>query len=460
MEPLRILLILPEFPPHFGGMQTHAIYLSDYLSLHGHSIEVLTYQSADPDIVRQAEEHDAKCAFPVQRVLSRIGFWSNISKIIIRADSFRPDIIYASNVYYGLVREYLDVPVICRSVGNDLLRPWIAYPFRFGSALLSHPGLESKIHEWVEMVDVPDWVDNIFRSRRSFLLHESVKKISHIFANSHFTADVLDQMGVDSSRVRVLTGGVDTSRFGRRNSSVKAIRKRLNLPDDGLLIMTACRLVPKKGLDFLLMAFSSLVTMMKKAYLVIVGDGKERKKCERIACSLGISERLIFTGRVPHGMIHEYYWGCDIFVLASRTCYNHITGTKDVETMGRVLCEANASGIPVVASNSGGIPSVITDEVNGLLFEEDDLEDFLRQMLRLQKDSSLCDSLIRNGRRRAREQFDWSILLDEHETAFQKMGRGPAKVTLGITKEKQMKKTYKEVYTSLAGRSLHFDHDP
>lgn len=89
--------------------------------------------------------------------------------------------------------------------------------------------------------------------------------------------------------------------------------------------------------------------------------------------------------------------------------------------MGRVLCEANASGIPVVASNSGGIPSVITNEVNGLLFAEDNMADFLKQMLRLQEDTALRESLIRNGQKRAGEEFDWSILLGEHEAAFREM---------------------------------------
>lgn len=138
-----MLLILPEFPPHFGGMQTHAIYLSNYLAQHGHTIEIVTYQCADPELCNQGQAYDSMCSFPVHRVLSRIGFWSNIGKIVIRARSFKPDIIYASNVYYGMVREFLQEPVICRSVGNDLLRPWIAYPFRFGSSLVSHPRFES-----------------------------------------------------------------------------------------------------------------------------------------------------------------------------------------------------------------------------------------------------------------------------------------------------------------------------
>jgi glycosyltransferase involved in cell wall biosynthesis len=91
---------------------------------------------------------------------------------------------------------------------------------------------------------------------------------------------------------------------------------------------------------------------------------------------------------------------------------------KDVETMGRVLCEANAAGIPVIASNSGGIPSVVTHEENGLLFEENNLGDFLKQVSRLHNNSYLTQHLVQNGLKRAKKQFDWSIVLRQHEKAI------------------------------------------
>jgi phosphatidyl-myo-inositol dimannoside synthase len=421
----RILLVLPEFPPHFGGMQTHAVYLSHYLARKGYHLEVLTYQPTNPENSRQARLYDAQCGFPIARSLSRIGFWHNIKIIAEQAYVFRPNVIYASNVYYGLIRQYLNIPIVCRSVGNDLLRPWIVYPFKFGSSLVSHPIFESKIYNWFNNIDYPEWIDSIFRNKRFQLVKHSIRKMSCIFANSRFTADVLRKMGAKSKNIQILSGGVDSNRFAKPQDDTSNLKMELGLPSDGFLIMTACRLVPKKGLEFLIRALAKIRAFIPDVRLVIVGDGKERHKCEDISNELGIANHTIFAGYVPHNQIHKYYWSCDLFVLASRTCTNHRAGTKDVETMGRVLCEANAAGIPVIASNSGGIPSVVTHEFNGLLFEEDHLQDFLRQVWRLRMDKSLGHFLVENGRRKARDQFDWSLILKEHERTLRAVGLKP-----------------------------------
>lgn len=419
-------MVLPEFPPHFGGMQTHAVYLSQYLANKGYRIEVLTYRATDPEDRSEAEAYDSQCGFPIHRTLSRLGFWYNIEMISTKAYSFRPNVLYASNVYYGMVRHNLNIPIICRSVGNDLLRPWIAYPFLYGSSIVSYSLFESKIYSIFKKLRHPEWVDSIFHHRRLMIVRESISNMSHIFANSQFTANILANMGAEAESIRILIGGVDSNRFTKPNIDNIRLRSELSLPSDGFLIMTACRLVPKKGLDFLLQAIRTIKSFIPNAYLVIVGDGKERRKCEDIAVALGIADCTIFTGYVPHHRIHKYYWSCDLFVLASRTCYNHRVGTRDVETMGRVLCEANAAGVPVIASRSGGIPSVVTHGFNGLLFEEGHRQDFLRQVWRLWMDKSLGQALVENGRRRAREQFDWSIILKEHEKTLRGVAEGNA----------------------------------
>ena len=86
--------------------------------------------------------------------------------------------------------------------------------------------------------------------------------------------------------------------------------------------------------------------------------------------------------------------------------------------MGRVLCEANAAGGPVIAARSGGIPSVVAHEENGLLFEPDDGESFVAQVQRVRADQALARSLVEEGRRVAFREFDWSIVLDAHERYF------------------------------------------
>jgi glycosyltransferase involved in cell wall biosynthesis len=116
--------------------------------------------------------------------------------------------------------------------------------------------------------------------------------------------------------------------------------------------------------------------------------------------------------------IHRYYWLSDLFVLASRIQIDRAAGIRDAETMGRVLCEANAARVPVIAARSGGIPSVINHEENGLLFTPDDEGDFLRQVQRIRSDPLLREELIQNGMQRVRQQFDWSVVMQAHLQYF------------------------------------------
>src|SRR5439155_25547287 len=95
----RILLVLPEFPPSIGGMQTHAEYLTVHLSAKGYKIEVATYKSTNRFISEDLRFYDDQLGFPVHRVLSRLGFWHNIEVIAGIARCFRPNIVYSSTVF-------------------------------------------------------------------------------------------------------------------------------------------------------------------------------------------------------------------------------------------------------------------------------------------------------------------------------------------------------------------------
>jgi phosphatidyl-myo-inositol dimannoside synthase len=94
------------------------------------------------------------------------------------------------------------------------------------------------------------------------------------------------------------------------------------------------------------------------------------------------------------------------------------TGLRDVETMGRVLCEANAAGLPVIGSETGGIPSVVTHGYNGLLFEPGNAEALAQQMLFLANTPRAAERLGANGLERARREFDWSVVLRRQADAL------------------------------------------
>ncbi|MFC1670399.1 glycosyltransferase family 4 protein [Spirochaetota bacterium] len=413
----RILLILTEFPPRIGGMQTHAIMLSKRLVEMGSTVTVFTYRPSGN--LDECRDVDSEFSFPVHRVLSRIVYFRNIELLLRGINDFDPHIIYSSTVFYGILEKLTGVPVICRSVGNDILRPWIAYPYKICSSLLSSAKIERPIYDFYKKMDKPERIEILLREKRLNLTVDSAKSATKILANSNFTRDLLLEAGVLPERIQLVVGGVDTSFFKRPPKFNKdECKNRLCLPPGRKILLTVCRLVDKKGLDFLISSFAAVNPAKKKWHLVIVGNGRRQKRLKRMAVDLNVSEYITFVGAVPYSVMPPYYWVSDIFVLASTVFKDPSTGLKDAETMGRVLCEANAAGLPVLATESGGIPSVITHGDNGLLFLENSREQFYRNIKRLLKDKLLRRHLINCGLKRAREEFDWKHVIGEHERAF------------------------------------------
>ena len=410
---LRLLLIMPEYPPSFGGMQTHAVHLSRHLAAQGHQVEILTCRADDPALLNECVRHDAEQPFAVRRILSRIAHWHNVTQAIAVGCQFKPDLVYASNVYYGEVGRALGVSTVCRSVGNDVMRPWIVYPFRFGSHLLGRPWLGARLYRLFQLFNAPEWIECILRNQRRRVMEQAARASVCVLANSAFTALLLKDLGLPAQSVRVLCGGVDSQHF-LPNDDVIAARSDTSGPR----LLTACRMVPKKGLDFLIGLMPAVRARYPNATLTIVGDGREQRRCGAMITDLGLQDCVHMLGRLPQHRLPTNYWQADVFVLASRVTRNRISGQRDAETMGRVLCEANAAGVPVLASASGGIPSVIDHEQNGLLFAEGDAADCLYQLTRLLDDFTLRVSLREAGLKRAREEFDWQWIVRAHEQAF------------------------------------------
>lgn len=386
----RLLLVLPEYPPTVGGMQTHAIHAVRHWGQR-HDVRVITYRSPDakPDGAR--------------RVLSRLSYWYNVREIEMQAREFRPDLIYASTVYYGTVADRTGVPVVCRSVGNDVQRPWIAYPFERGADWVARPGFEDQIYKRFRKMRKPERWDRILREERDRLLRRALIGNSFVFANSEYTRDLIEAQGYPPNQILVTAGGVETRDFAGIRRADREVRR----------FLTVCRLVPKKGIETLLEAWREFAP--RKTRLRIVGDGPLRAKLERNA-----PRGVTFAGRVPYDAIAAEYAEADAFVLPS--CEHRQNGGRvDVETMGRVFCEAGAAGLPVIATRTGGVATVVRDGENGLLVTPGDTRGLVEAMRRLRDDPILARRLGEAGRRRAQREWDWAIVLGRQESLMEEL---------------------------------------
>jgi len=135
-----------------------------------------------------------------------------------------------------------------------------------------------------------------------------------------------------------------------------AARAVLALPEAGRIVLYAGRLSPEKGVVWLLRAFPQVIAACPDAHLVLVGDGPQRNELTALARTLGLEGATFFGGLQPHEAVICYMRAADLFVLPSLQ-----------EPFGIVLLEAMSCGLPVVASNVMGIPSIVEDPANGHL---------------------------------------------------------------------------------------------
>jgi len=166
-----------------------------------------------------------------------------------------------------------------------------------------------------------------------------------------------------AARMVQLTPGVDTEAF---NPSVdgRPVRDLYGLGDRPVVVCVS-RFVERKGQDMLIRALPLVQSEVPDAALLLVGDGPMRDKLVRLASELGVSRDVVFVGRKPWAELPPYFAAGDVFCMPTRTR----KAGFEVEGLGIVYLEASASGLPVVAGNSGGAPDAVLDGVTGLIVE-------------------------------------------------------------------------------------------
>jgi D-inositol-3-phosphate glycosyltransferase len=237
-----------------------------------------------------------------------------------------------------------------------------------------------------------------------------------LVATQHEREQLSRLYGINAARMQVVPCGVDLHTFtpGSAQQRVDA-RAALGL-GDGAVLLAVGRLDPIKGADLLL---ESLAQMRTPAKLVLVGgnpDGDpELERLRALAGELGVGERVRLPGAVTHEALTPYYRAADALVVASR-----------YESFGLVAAEALACGTPVVAAKVGGLPSIVTDDENGVLLAWRSATAFAEQL-----DALLSDPVrlrrLRAAARPSVERLDWRRIGDQVRAVYQELTQ-PARV--------------------------------
>ncbi len=223
------------------------------------------------------------------------------------------------------------------------------------------------------------------------VIHQDPNKITAI---SSFLANRARRLGVNEKNIFIVPNGVD----------LKDIP--IGIEREEGRVLCVARLSWEKGIDYLLQAWPMVLESARKAKLVIVGEGRERPKIEKMIQDLNLASGVELKGNLPHKQVLEEMARAAVFVLPSLA-----------EGLGIVILEAQAAGAPVVATRVGGIPDIIKDGKNGFLVEPKSPRQLAAAIVKLLKDKKLRKRLSEEGLKTCRK-FVWDVIMEKIEKIY------------------------------------------
>ncbi|MEU1939712.1 glycosyltransferase family 4 protein [Streptomyces coeruleorubidus] len=209
-----------------------------------------------------------------------------------------------------------------------------------------------------------------------------------------------------AARMAQLPPGVDEKTF-HPGSGGDEIRSRLGLTDRPVVVCVS-RLVRRKGQDTLIQAMPRILAAEPDAVLLIVGGGPYEKDLRKLAHDTGVAGSVRFTGPVPWAELPAHYGAGDVFAMPCRTR----RGGLDVEGLGIVYLEASATGLPVVAGDSGGAPDAVLDGETGWVVRGGSPAEAADRIITLLGDAELRRRMGERGREWVEEKWRWDLLAE------------------------------------------------
>ncbi|EQA45296.1 glycosyltransferase, group 1 family protein [Leptospira broomii serovar Hurstbridge str. 5399] len=216
-----------------------------------------------------------------------------------------------------------------------------------------------------------------FKIRRNWFSRRKYvsPRVDMFLSVSNKIRDVLIQGGVDPAKIVTVYSGIELNLASRKHSNAAFLRKEFHLQKDELVIGNIAALVDHKDQRTLLNAIA-LIETEQKFKVFIVGEGALRKELEDLARQKGLLDRVVFTGFRED--IPEFLSLFDIFTLTSKE-----------EGLGTSILDAMAAGLPIVATNGGGISEMLTPEKGAFVAQVGDAEFLAKSYKTLLEDSRL-----------------------------------------------------------------------
>ena len=280
----------------------------------------------------------------------------------------------------------------------------------FPVAILRLSGLKLPYAVTLQEGDPYDWVFErwyikLFRP----LLLSGIRNATVAQTISRFLAKWVQNAGFKGP-IFVIPNGADFSNFSRQFSDkeMQTARQELGKKDGQTYLVTTSRLVHKNGIDVVIRA---LPLLPDNIFFVIYGSGPKKDELKKLSSELGVSGRVLFKGHADNKLLPLYMKACDIFVRPSRS-----------EGMGISFVEAMAAGLPVIATQEGGISDFLFDETinpdkktTGWAVRTEHHDDVARAVSAILSDEHKTKTVTENAKRTVMETYNWDVVAKSME---------------------------------------------
>jgi len=227
------------------------------------------------------------------------------------------------------------------------------------------------------------------------------KLVGHFFVVSHFARDELIRCGASQAHITCLYNPIDTRRFQPNPSARAVLRARFGIADGDVLAGFVGRIEPAKGVITLREAMFNAMDVLPQLKMMWIGDGVAKEETMQLAATRGHVQRNFFVGwsATPE----EYYAGFDVLVAPS----------IEAETFGRVVAEAQSCGVPVIASDIGGLPEALVSNKTGMLVPPGHVARLTQAIVSLSMDDALRMQFADAGRQFVIENFSTLLVCND-----------------------------------------------
>ncbi|MBQ8382442.1 MAG: glycosyltransferase family 4 protein [Clostridia bacterium] len=342
---MKILITSDCYLPMINGVVTSIQQLTDNLRAMGHEVKILSLSQKMRNYVEGDVTYLASMNMEVIYPDARFRFPKFNDEVKALID-WKPDLIHSQSEFAS----YLIAKRLAKRLGIPVVHTYHTVYEDYTHYFSPSKKLGKKI-----AATGTRWV---------------CKKPKAVIAPTEKVRKMLERYGIgpDGKQVFVVPTGIDPAPFADR-SQRDALREKYGISPDTCLLVAVGRLGKEKNYEEVLRYLKQFDD--PRVRLLLVGDGPDRPRLQKIAEELELGDRIVFAGMIPHSEIGPYYSVADLFVCASSS-----------ETQGLTYLEAEAAGLPVLCRRDDCLSGVIINGENGWQYDTyEEFADYLKQML-------------------------------------------------------------------------------